>query len=192
MEERRLRWTTWSNLNQWFINWEQDLVALAFATVQVDVDGNESIHVSDDQKVRILNLDESALHLDGNHCQRGGRPEVTFYDAGLPAGGVAVSKTSQCTTFITGSTAFGEALPPHFQFSTAAKSEGTERIRLDVAKFMMGVRGKFGCETTQTWPCSIGLNEKGGMDGIKFEYYLFTNVVRLYPNAADIPGKQVI
>ena len=134
VEEWRLRWTTWSNLNQWFNNWEQDLVALGFATVQEDGDGNESIHVSDDQKARILNLDESALHLDGNHCQQGRWPEVTFYDAGLPAGGVAVSKTSQCTTFITGSTAFGEALPPHFQFSMAAKSEGTERIWLDAGR----------------------------------------------------------
>ena len=90
VEERQLRWTMWSNLNQWFNNWEQDLVALGFATVQRDGDGNESIHVSDNKKVRFLNLDESALHLDGNHCQQGGWPEVTFYDAGLPAGSVAV------------------------------------------------------------------------------------------------------
>ena len=192
VEERRLRWTTYNNLNQWFMNWEQDLLGLGFATMQVDVEGNEYIHVSDEQKARILNLDESALHLDGNHCQRGGRPEVKFYDAGLPSGGVAVSKTSQSTTFIAGSNALGEAIPPHFQFSTTSKSSDTERIRLEVATFMMGVRGKFGFESVQTFPCTIGLNEKGGMDAAEFEEYLFINIVRLYPDAADIPGKRVM
>ncbi len=47
---------------------------------------------------------------------------VTFYDGSLPVLGAVASKTLQSTTMITGSTALGEVIPPHFQFSTIVKS----------------------------------------------------------------------
>jgi len=39
---------------------------------------------------------------------------------------------------------------------------------------------------------SIGLNEKGGMDDDEFSQYIINLMMRLYPDAADIPGKRVI
>ncbi len=35
------------------------------------------------------------------------------------------------------------------------------------------------------------MNEKGGMDEDKFEKYIFVNIVSLYPDAEDVPGKSV-
>jgi hypothetical protein len=35
-EDRRIRWTTWSNINAWFDNWERDLVELGFAFYDED------------------------------------------------------------------------------------------------------------------------------------------------------------
>jgi hypothetical protein len=39
---------------------------------------------------------------------------------------------------------------------------------------------------------SIGLNEKGGMDEAEFEKYVKNNIIPLYPDALDIPGKRVL
>ncbi len=53
--------------------------------------------------------------------KRGGRPTVTFHDGLLPAIGKMVSKLTQSTALITGSTAARELLPPHFQYFSLAK-----------------------------------------------------------------------
>ena len=36
------------------------------------------------------------------------------------------------------------------------------------------------------------MNEKGGMDNKEFDKYIRNNIMRLYPDAADEPGKRVI
>ena len=55
IEDRRHRWTTYSNLKLWFENWGKDLVQLGFA----QQDENEKCIISDDQLSRIINIDES-------------------------------------------------------------------------------------------------------------------------------------
>lgn len=116
-EESRQRWTNYSNINCWFVNWEAFLVEYGFGTSE-----NGKVNVSNAQKKRILNLDESACSMDGSAQKKGGRPIVTFYDGSLQVLGVITLKTSQSTTLITGSSAVGEVLLLHFQFSTKAKS----------------------------------------------------------------------
>ena len=74
-----------------------------------------------------MNLDESCLSLNGNEI-RGGRPSVVFSDPNLPNPGKTVSKSSVSLTFIGGSNALGEALPPHLQFSTSADTSERENI----------------------------------------------------------------
>ena len=64
VEDRRIRWTTYSNLKLWFDSWKRDLVDLGFATIAVDDQGK--IYIPDDQLSRILNLDKSCLSLNGN------------------------------------------------------------------------------------------------------------------------------
>ena len=39
---------------------------------------------------------------------------------------------------------------------------------------------------------TIGLNEKGGMSDAEFFEYLRTNIVLLYPDAKDGPGKRAM
>ena len=39
---------------------------------------------------------------------------------------------------------------------------------------------------------SIGLNEKGGMSDKEFFKYFKNNIVTLYPDARDVPGKRVM
>mmetsp|Transcript_9909 Transcript_9909/g.21071 ORF Transcript_9909/g.21071 Transcript_9909/m.21071 type:complete len:138 (-) Transcript_9909:1134-1547(-) len=92
--------TTYANINCWFDNWEQFLLESGFGTIQE----NGKIDVPDEQRSCILNLDESALSLDGSTQKRGGCPTVTFYNGSLPVMGMKASKSSQCSTLFTGST----------------------------------------------------------------------------------------
>ena len=93
---------------------------------------------------------------------------------------------------ITGSSALCEALPPHFQIQTSAQSEDTQRARIDSGIYFPSVWCKFGMPERRKCGVSIGLNEKGGMDEAEFEKYVKNNIIPLYPDALDIPGKRVL
>jgi len=140
VEQRRIMWTSYTNLRMWFNNWFKDIEQLGFATRNSDGD----LIIPDDQLSRILNVDETCLSVDGSQGNRGGRPAVTFYDPRLPTIGRGASKSALTSTMITGSTAAGEAIPPHFQFQTKAKTEDAQRIRMETFKYMPKVVSKFG------------------------------------------------
>ncbi len=93
---------------------------------------------------------------------------------------------------ITGSSAAGEAIPPHFQFATRAQHKDNEQCRIEVAAFFPNIRGKFGMEEPRYLGVSVGLNEKGGMDEAKFEKYIRISILSLFPDACDMPGKHVM
>ena len=80
VEDRRIRWTTYTNLKTWFDNWSRDLIELGFATA--DKMGHAVI--PEEQLNNIVNIDETCLSLDGSQGNQGGRPEVSFYDPNLP------------------------------------------------------------------------------------------------------------
>ena len=102
---------TYLNIKSWFDNWERDLLELVFAKVG----SYGKTDILKEQLAKIVNIDETSLVLDGSKCNRGGKPEITFYSPNLPNLGKVTIKTSTVATMITGSTAAGE-LPPHFQF----------------------------------------------------------------------------
>eukprot|EP00804_Cyclotella_cryptica_P004940 CCRYP_014074-RA/>CCRYP_014074-RA protein AED:0.41 eAED:0.41 QI:0/0/0/1/0/0/2/0/145 len=105
-----------------------------------------------------INIDETCLVLDGSKCNRGGRPEITFYFPNLPNLGRATIKTSVATTMITGSTAAGEPMPPHFQFSTMAQSEDTQHVNIRMSPFFPKIKGTFGTNCEKEWPVTLGMN----------------------------------
>ena len=95
-------------------------------------------------------------------------------------------------TLITGSTALGEAIPPHFQFSTKSKSDDTMKLRSELVRYMPDTWGKFGCTERRSWPTTYGMNTKGGMDEGEFEKYLLGSLFALYPDVKDVDGKRVM
>ncbi len=141
IEEQRMRWTMFDNCNTWFDHWEENLVDLGFGTW---ASGNSDVKVDvpDNQKACILNLDETTITLDGSKSWRGGRPNISFIDWGLPVIGLVPSKTSQSIIIIIGSNALGEVIPPLFKFSTNAKNEDCECIWLETVNNLSRVRGK--------------------------------------------------
>ncbi len=71
---------------------------------------------------------------------------MAFEDPWLPQVGNPTSKTSQTTTVINGSNAWGEELPPHFQFMTNAQTEEGKQTRNDCILYMHNVIGQFGLD----------------------------------------------
>ena len=64
----------------------------------------------------------------------------------LPCVGKPTSKSSQTVTMITGSNAFGVALPPHFQFMTHAETDQGKQVKVNTAVFCLEILGQWGGE----------------------------------------------
>jgi hypothetical protein len=189
-KERRVRWTTYQNLELWFNTWERELLKLGL--MQLDVRGYP--HIPRDKLRQILNFDETSLSLDGSSINRGGRPAAYWFDPRLPQPqvGITTAKTSYSSTMITGSNAYGEALPPHFQFMSSAQTDEGKMITVDCIRYMKKVRGVFGMgagASEESFGVTIGLNEKGGMDMEEFAKYLCNSIMPLYLNVAPEFGK---
>jgi hypothetical protein len=90
-----------------------------------------------------------------------------FFNLKLRQLGRGVLKSSLTTTMITGSSALGEALPPHFQFQTLAKSEDTHKAQMEMGISFPPIWW-FGMPEMRLRKIVIGLNEKGGMDDDEF------------------------
>ncbi len=82
-KERCLKWTTYANIKMWFDSIDHFLVEFGFGFLRED----GSIFVSNEQKARILNIDETALLMDRTTQNKGGCPTVTFYNGSLPVHG---------------------------------------------------------------------------------------------------------
>ncbi len=79
VKERRLRWTAWPNLFNWFKIFKAFLVEFDFAGVGDDGE----LTFTEEQLHWIKNIDETELALNGD-THAGGRPAVAFYDPHLP------------------------------------------------------------------------------------------------------------
>ena len=88
---------------------------------------------------------------------------------------------------ITGSSAAGEAIAPCFQFLSKATDQCNTKLPIEVIKDMKGVLGWFGVDKVEECPCTLGSNEKGGMNDQKFD-----NLDHLYTGVADTEGHWVI
>ena len=187
-EERRVCWTTYSNLQLWFGMWEKQLTLLGL----MENDKRRKPFIPPNKMQRILNFDETNLLLEGSLINRGGRPVAYWFDPRLPQIGLETVKSAYLCTMITGSTAFGEALPPHFQFATSAKTDEGKRLQVDCICWMKNVVGEFGLGKTTSLPATIGMNEKGSMDMEEFAQYICNAIMPIYPDADPLFRKWVI
>jgi hypothetical protein len=71
-------------------------------------------------------------------------------------------------------------------------AEEREKVRYEFLTHILDTRGRFGCEEERSWPCTIGMNEKGGMTDDEFEKYINNSIVLLNPGLKDTPGKRVL
>jgi hypothetical protein len=121
-----------------YLGWRAFIIKFEFCTYDKPKD---IVSFTEEQKKRVLNVDETAASLDGSESIAGGRPEVTFSDPKLPAVAKSAAKSSSRCTQVMGSTAAGEPIPPHLQLTNSATAEEREKIRLDVIKHFKKIRG---------------------------------------------------
>ena len=81
MEERRAKWTTFRTIDRWFDEWERQLLQLGFAVT----DEAGVSFIAEEQRKRIINIDETALSFDGAEGRCGGRHAIQFTDPNLQA-----------------------------------------------------------------------------------------------------------
>ncbi len=125
----------------------------------------------------------------GSKTNAGSRPAVSFHDPHFPLTQRPAAKSSLSCTGIFGSNATGECVPIHWQLPTAATTKDCEKLRFDFLRHISSTRGRFGCEEERVWPCTIGMNEKGGMNDDEFDKYIDNSIVPLYPDLEDTQGK---
>ena len=195
VEQRRLEWTTWANLNVWFETLKDFFVDKGFARHKTKEDGDieGELVFLEFQTDRILNLDESEVSTDGTTKLSGGRPttKLSTVDTSLPKGASTGNKSGYSATFIGGSTVAGWPLPCHIQAKSSALAEN-QKLNIDWFKNTRDVLGVYGCggDVVQKG-ISVGLNPKAGMDTEEFEKYLTNRIMPLYPDAKDERGKRV-
>jgi len=194
MEQRRVEWTTHSNLNLWFTTWKDALIELSFARKKNEADTNVEgeVMLLPGQKESIVNVDETDGTLDDACKQTGGRPAMVFTAPDAVGGSTTVNKCGYKTTVICGSTTAGKPIPPHFQLKTDAKTDEGQRVSVDWFRYCPQIGGKFGHPEHRLFPVTFGMNEKGGMNAVELKKYMDVAILPLYPDICDIPGKRVM
>ena len=193
IEERRSKWTTYTNLNLWYDTWERILIDLGFGRKKRENELCEgSIVFFHGQTDRIINLDETDGSMDNTTGQRGGRPNFVFYSNNISGGASRANKTAYSPTIIAGSTASGDPLPLHFQLKTSAQTNDTQKLGIDFFKHAKDVYGKFGYKERRAFPCTWGMNEKAGMNSEELGKYFTNSILPLYPDVEDAPRKRYV
>jgi hypothetical protein len=194
IEERRNKWTTYSNINIWYSSFKEFLIEEGFA-VENDLEDDKfpgELLYGKGQIERIGNIDETGIVIDTTKSQKGGREAVSFFDPMISdRPEMSAHKNSFSCTLMQGCTAGKELIPPHFQLPSDAVTEDGMRISSDFIKDMKLTLGKFGNKERKEFPCTYGMNTKGGMNSKEFSNYMLNSYRPLYPDAADQPTRRV-
>ena len=132
------------------------------------------------------------LVLDGSKTRARGRPKVSFYDPRLPMAKRPVAKLAHKCTGIFGSNAAGECAPIHFQLVNQATTEDGRKLQFEFFKHIWYICGKFRRAEAKDFPCTVGMNEKGGMNVLEFKKYIDNIINDMFLDMEDVPGKRVL
>ena len=187
-EMRRLIWCTPGNLQDCFDEWEGFVITNGFATRNETGD----VIFTEDQKRRIINIDETNLSLDGSDGGRGGRPSYSISIKGCQRPGTGQNKSGLSSSLMCGSNAAGEPMPLHIMFSSSASHEENYSVNPAWLVGLPRVAAKFGHDEVQCFPPTVTTNEKGGTDARVLAQVLKRYILTLFPDSADEPGKKVL
>jgi len=118
--------------------WEREL--LKHGLMELNARGLP--HIPHQKLRQILNFNETSLSLDGSSINREGWPAAYWFDPRLPQVGITTAKSAYSSTMIMGINAYGEALPPHFQFMSSAQTEEGKMIKIECIRYMKKVWGE--------------------------------------------------
>ena len=204
VENRRSKWTTYSNVNIWFDSLKEFLISFGFARGRDSLDDDSmigEIEFFPGQLHRITSNDESGIVLDNTESARGGRPAMRFFDSYTQESPQQAShKNSYHASGMWAVTLGGLALPPHFILPTDAKSdnqslpfefiENMKSVYFDPSDKKMEEMSEEEINK-KYFSCTYGMNEKGSMTKEELENYFMNNFSILWPDKADLPGKRI-
>ena len=122
---------------------------------------------------------------------KGDQPGTTLCDPTMSQPGSSKSKSSTSGTLMVGVNFDAELLPVELMLQTAAKSAEREQVEVECFRPNAYVTLQAGMPEPTEMPCSVTLNEKGGMTARKFVEFLRLNVYPCYPDACNLPGYRV-
>jgi hypothetical protein len=132
-------WTTVKNLDEWYDRWQSFCLEFEFS----DHDGQGGTTFYEEQKRRIVNMDETKFSTDGSDGGIGGRPSNSITMLDVARAGTALNKAIMSSTLMCGSNATCEALPIHVMFTSDAQEENYQVDIRWLADFPR-VRARFG------------------------------------------------
>ena len=83
-------------------------------------------------------------------------------------------------------------MPLHIMFSSDAQNEENYGVNLSWTTDLPSAYVRFRHDLYHRYCATVTVNQKGGMDKCVLSQLLQSYVDRLYPDAADTPGKQVL
>jgi len=109
---------------------------------------------------------------------------MVFAAPDLAGGDTALNKSGCSSTITCGLNAVGEQVPPHFEVKSLAKSDEGQRMTVNWFRNCADVLVKFGLEEKKPMPCTFGMNERAGMNGIELKKHVKNSMLPLHLDAA--------
>jgi hypothetical protein len=181
------RQITVRNLELWYASWESFCIEYGFG---ID-DGTGHVKFTEEQRRRIANMDETKFSMDGADGGIGGRPANSSTITNITRSGTGCNKANMSITLMCGSNAAGEPLPVHVMLSSDAQEDNFVVYYRWIAA-MPRIQGIFGHESVNEYCAQVTVNKKGGSDSRVLSQCLTAYQERLYPDAADVPGKRIL
>ena len=199
VEAARWQWTTFTNLDEWLDAIFHFCVERGYATIEP-----QTVHDPFDGKTydcplsfaasnlrRIVNMDETAI-TTGATKTKGGRSRRKFTNKKRP-GAIPVSKDiGYAFTGCFATTPAGEFLPPWIIFKSDAEDASAGELPIQLSIGMPKGRGQFGTDAFQEWSAHLTCNKTAGVGDDMFLKYIMELIMKVYPDAADEPGKRVL
>jgi hypothetical protein len=93
-----------------------------------ETENDGTVYIHENNRRRIVNLDESNISLDGAAGNAGGRPSFTIWNARKPRRSGVHNKSLFTATIAVARNVSGELLPPHFQTTASKTGDGFHDI----------------------------------------------------------------
>jgi hypothetical protein len=185
----RVKWTTASNQRRHYERWEEACVRLGFARMPIDEHEKQEkgyVVFYDGQEHRIANFDEMKLALDGTDENAGGRPSATPMTNTINESGKPAQKTAKSLTLMLG--IIGDEPTPPLAIHL---SQSGYIAPQNIASFHE-IEAQYGLSTRRHFLPSFASSPKGGMNKNIFRNWMLTQVLPLWPDLADLPGRRVV
>jgi hypothetical protein len=136
-------------------------------------------------------MDDTKFSTDDSDGGIGGRTENSVTICDTTRAGTGTNRSNLSSTLMCVSNAADKPLPVYAMFSSDAQEENYSIDYRWIADFPR-VQGVFGHEDVHEYWTQLTLNEKCGSDCRVLNQCLTGYQERLYPDAADIPGKRLL